>query len=375
MRSGPRGDGLVWTHGDDPVRARPLGAAGTARPPAAREWNRAGEDHPSRQTVQRVFGRWNRAIHAAGHRPRQPGEARGTATTAGCATTERPLPVATGRDRIVQGVGRSGRCVERDACGIGFVADARGRASREIVDCLLEGLHNVRHRGATAADGKTGDGAGVLLPLPPRRSPGVAMVFLRDEAARERDRGRVPRRGPRAARVARGAGRHRTRSATSALASMPRDRAAAPAPGRRRDAPRFRARRRAERSARRLHRLALVPDGHLQGAVRGRGARALLPRPARPALAVPFGIFHQRFSTNTEPSWERAQPFRLLCHNGEINAIQGNVNWMRAREGNFGSEDDELLHPVDRRGRLRLGDARQRARAARPRTAATCATR
>ena len=65
-----------------------------------------------------------------------------------------------------------------------------------------------------------------------------------------------------------------------------------------------------------------------------------------PELAVPFGIFHQRFSTNTAPSWERAQPFRLLCHNGEINAIQGNVNWMRAREGNFGSEDDELLHPV-----------------------------
>ena len=65
-----------------------------------------------------------------------------------------------------------------------------------------------------------------------------------------------------------------------------------------------------------------------------------------PTLAVPFGIFHQRFSTNTAPSWERAQPFRLLCHNGEINAIQGNANWMRAREGNFGSEDDELLHPV-----------------------------
>jgi hypothetical protein len=60
-----------------------------------------------------------------------------------------------------------GPASERDACGIGFVADSRGRASREIVDCLLEGLHNVRHRGATAADRKTGDGAGVLLPLPP----------------------------------------------------------------------------------------------------------------------------------------------------------------------------------------------------------------
>jgi glutamate synthase (ferredoxin) len=49
------------------------------------------------------------------------------------------------------------------------------------------------------------------------------------------------------------------------------------------------------------------------------------------SLAVPFAIFHQRFSTNTEPSWERAQPFRLLCHNGEINTIDGNANWMRAR--------------------------------------------
>ncbi len=61
---------------------------------------------------------------------------------------------------------------------------------------------------------------------------------------------------------------------------------------------------------------------------------------------MPFGIFHQRFSTNTTPSWERAQPFRLVCHNGEINAIAGNVNWMRAREGNLGSGDDSLLSPV-----------------------------
>ena len=53
---------------------------------------------------------------------------------------------------------------------------------------------------------------------------------------------------------------------------------------------------------------------------------------------MPFGVFHQRFSTNTAPSWERAQPFRLLCHNGEINAIRGNVNWMRARAGALGWE-------------------------------------
>ena len=69
---------------------------------------------------------------------------------------------------------------------------------------------------------------------------------------------------------------------------------------------------------------------------------------------APFAIFHQRYSTNTAPSWERAQPFRMLCHNGEINTIQGNVNRMRAREGRLGAKvwaDEGLLVPViDERG-------------------------
>src|SRR5262249_4121184 len=65
---------------------------------------------------------------------------------------------------------------------------------------------------------------------------------------------------------------------------------------------------------------------------------AFYPDLADPAVEVPFGVFHQRFSTNTAPSWERAQPFRMLCHNGEINAIRGNVNWMRARAGALGRD-------------------------------------
>ena len=77
---------------------------------------------------------------------------------------------------------------ERDACGIGFVADASGRSSRAILDALLDGLCRVRHRGAIAADRKTGDGAGVLLPIPealrPEPGGGLAMVFLRDDSAR-----------------------------------------------------------------------------------------------------------------------------------------------------------------------------------------------
>jgi glutamate synthase (ferredoxin) len=68
-----------------------------------------------------------------------------------------------------------------------------------------------------------------------------------------------------------------------------------------------------------------------------------------PRFVAPFAIFHQRYSTNTAPSWERAQPFRMLCHNGEINTIQGNVNRMRAREGRLGARngaDEDLLVPV-----------------------------
>ena len=81
---------------------------------------------------------------------------------------------------------------------------------------------------------------------------------------------------------------------------------------------------------------------------------AFYPDLLDPRFVAPFAIFHQRYSTNTAPSWERAQPFRMLCHNGEINTIQGNVNRMRAREGRLGAKvwaDESLLVPViDERG-------------------------
>ena len=243
---------------------------------------------------------------------------------------------------------------ERDACGIGFVADAKGRPAREIVDVLLEGLRRVEHRGATAADGKTGDGAGVLLPISPTLVPspgcGLAMVFLRDEAARE---------AIEAACRAEGLGVGGWREvpvATDALgefarSTMPRIEQLALVPPAGVDAGEaelraYRARRRAERaggayiaslSFRTVTYKALCSASHLAD---------FYPDLLDPALAVSFGLFHQRFSTNTNPSWERAQPFRLLGHNGEINAIAGNVAWMRAREGALGSGDDGLIAPV-----------------------------
>ena len=228
---------------------------------------------------------------------------------------------------------------ERDACGIGFLADATGRASRAIVDGLLEGLAGVRHRGAVAADRRTGDGAGLLLPLPRALLPapwcGLAMVFLRDEAARAEienacvEHGIAPG-GWRRVPVRPGA------LGDDARATMPQieqlvlrrplgttlDEAERCA---------YRARLAAERvsgayvaslSFRTVTYKALCAADQLA---------AFYPDLLEPELAVPFGIFHQRFSTNTAPSWERAQPFRLLGHNGEINSIDGNVAWMRTR--------------------------------------------
>ena len=81
-----------------------------------------------------------------------------------------------------------------------------------------------------------------------------------------------------------------------------------------------------------------------------------------------LAMVHQRFSTNTFPTWDLAHPFRFVCHNGEINTLRGNFNWMRAREGAIASEvlGDDLHEALaaDLRRPVRLGVVRQRARAA-----------
>jgi glutamate synthase domain-containing protein 2/glutamate synthase domain-containing protein 1/glutamate synthase domain-containing protein 3 len=214
-------------------------------------------------------------------------------------------------------------------------------------------LRCVRHRGAIQADRRSGDGAGVILPIPNALRPfpeaGLAMVFVRDDGDRAVIEEAVRAEGldPREWREVPIDPEH---LGAQARAMMPRiEQLVLAAPGLTSEEAEwraYRARRRAERagssyiaslSFRTVTYKALCASNEL-------GSFYLDLQ--RPDLEVPFGIFHQRFSTNTTPTWERAQPFRFLCHNGEINAIQGNVNWMRAREGNFGSTDDELYHPV-----------------------------
>ncbi len=222
----------------------------------------------------------------------------------------------------------------------------RGRPARAILDAALEGLRRVGHRGAVAADGLTGDGAGVLLPLAPALVPGpwcgLAMVFLRDEGARSRVEAACAAEGlgivgwrlvPTEPRALGAAARASAPRIEQLVVQRPLNADVDEA-----ERCAYRARKSLAGDAgvyvcslsfRTVTYKALCAAGQLA---------AFYPELRNESLAVPFAIFHQRFSTNTEPSWERAQPFRLLCHNGEINAIDGNVNWMRSRAGSLPPE-------------------------------------
>ncbi len=231
---------------------------------------------------------------------------------------------------------------ELDACGIGFVADAQGRSSRLIVTAALAGLASVIHRGALAADARSADGSGVLTPIPPQiyGDHGVAQLFVRGEVA-----------GVQAAVTAAAAAEGITVAGwreppvddsalgEQALASKPvllQALLTGPAgcePG---GAD-------AERAALRMRRRLDQADAAAyvsscsfrtivyKGLVAANRLGDFWLDLGDDRFEAAFTVFHQRFSTNTLPTWERAQPFRTLCHNGEINAIAGNWNRMRAR--------------------------------------------
>jgi glutamate synthase (ferredoxin) len=259
---------------------------------------------------------------------------------------------------------------ERDACGIGFVADARGRSGRAIVDAALEALCRVRHRGAVAADALTGDGAGLLLPVPrallgsfsdePDRL-GIAMAFLDPsdpapgraaiEAACAAEN--IDLLGWRVVPTDRTALGDQARSFAPEIeqAVILRPHGIDSDEGERRA---FRACRNAEGIARSEDiRIYIASMSFRTVTYKALCAADQLAR-FYPDLADSnydawFALFHQRYSTNTTPTWERAQPYRFLAHNGEINTIRGNVALMRAREGHLGSDDlapEDLLRPV-----------------------------
>ncbi|HEU5299709.1 MAG TPA: glutamate synthase large subunit [bacterium] len=261
--------------------------------------------------------------------------------------------------------------LERDACGVGFVADAHGRRTHTILVHALTAVAGMRHRGAVAADGKTGDGAGVLTQLPyaiirrdvpvsaPDADIALGMVFLpRERSARHQARTMIDRAievagltaaGWRDVPVDPGALGEHARATRPYIAQVVVvrpdgwDDAAY-------DRALYRCRRAVEREAAASGWDLYIPSLSRRTAVyKGLFASPQLSRfyldLADPAYETALAVFHQRYSTNTFPSWPLAQPFRTLAHNGEINTLQGNIIWTRAREGSLPEDLAPVIQP------------------------------
>ncbi len=274
---------------------------------------------------------------------------------------------------------------EHDACGVGFVAHIKGKKSHEIVEQGLLILKNLTHRGATGADPLAGDGAGILLQipdaffreemqkqgitLPAPGEYGVGMVFLPQEPAcrlaceQEIERAvraegqvllgwrDVPRNGavlgesvkriePVMRQVFIGAG-----SSVTVTDSLERKLYVI-----------------RKRSGHAIQSLNLAHGKEFY--VPSMSARTIVYKGMLlaeqvgnyyldlqdPRMVSALALVHQRFSTNTFPTWDLSHPFRMIAHNGEINTLRGNVNWLRAREGAISSpvlgKDLEKLWPL-----------------------------
>ncbi|NBC21147.1 MAG: glutamate synthase large subunit [Alphaproteobacteria bacterium] len=259
---------------------------------------------------------------------------------------------------------------ERDACGVGLVAALDGRPRREIVEMGLKALKNVWHRGAVDADGKTGDGAGIRIEVPqdffreqiqrtghgPREEDEICVgqIFLprTDLAAQEAARTIVEteilhfgfyiygwRQPPVDVSVI-GQKAADTRPEIEQIMFRD-DRQRSPEALER---ALYICRRRIERRARE----AAIPAFYIcslsqksliyKGMFLAQDIDNFYLDLKDERFVSPFAIYHQRYSTNTFPQWSLAQPFRTLAHNGEINTLQGNLNWMKSHEIRMVSE-------------------------------------
>jgi glutamate synthase domain-containing protein 2/glutamate synthase domain-containing protein 1/glutamate synthase domain-containing protein 3 len=271
------------------------------------------------------------------------------------------------RDEIIPDAPLYDARFEHDACGVGFVAESRQGPTERVLALALEALGAMAHRGATAADARTSDGSGLAMPLsagflrlvtarlsavPPLDQLAVGIVFLPVPAAARGSALGLIERSIRAERLSVVGWRPVLVDSAvlgdQAAASLPlirqvvvaRPPGMAPADFERRL---FHARRAIERQATRLAGLEALHLPSLsskvivyKGLVRGADLGRFYADLRTPGLAVDQATFHQRFSTNTRPSWRLAQPFRYLAHNGEINTIRGNRQAMAGRSAGLG---------------------------------------
>ncbi len=263
---------------------------------------------------------------------------------------------------------------ERDACGLAMVATLRGTAGHDIIATALQALRNLEHRGAVGSDAGTGDGAGIVtqipdaflravvdFELPTVGRYAVGMAFLPNDAI-ERD-------GVKAGIAALAAEEHLTvlgwrdvpvrpeqvgDLARNAMPTFEQVFLQSTTIGERGESlggldlerQVFRLRKRAERE---LH--VYFPSLSCRTLVYKGMVTTLQLEPFYPDLsderfASKLALVHSRYSTNTFPSWPLAQPFRMIAHNGEINTVQGNRNWMRARQSQLQSDLLGDLAPI-----------------------------
>ncbi len=268
---------------------------------------------------------------------------------------------------------------EHDACGIAMVAKLWGEASHAVVEKALDALENLEHRGAEGADPNTGDGAGILLQLPdafiravcgvelpppgryglgvcylPRdterrlaleqliertvQEEGQRVLWWRDVPVDERHVGDTARlSAPFIRQVVVEAAEDITSQDVFERKLYVIRRVIEREGGREISLPSFSSR-------------TIVYKGMLTAPQLPRYFTDLRD----PRVASRLALVHSRFSTNTFPSWELAHPYRMIAHNGEVNTLRGNINWMRARESQLASElfgdDLEKVIPVVREG-------------------------
>ena len=273
---------------------------------------------------------------------------------------------------------------EHDACGIGFVASVSGNKSHDIIRKGIQVLLNLAHRGACGCDPETGDGAGVLIQIPHKffareceklgfvlpepGAYGVGMTFLpvekhprlqcegileriiREEGLTVLGWRDTPVYASAIGRVARASQPYIQQIFVGRPSGMDEDAF---------ERKLYVVRKRAENEVREtgmedadsfyipsLSCRTLVYKGLLLASQITNFYREL----ADPDVVSALCLVHQRFSTNTFPSWQRAHPYRYVAHNGEINTLRGNVNWMHARQSLLRSplfgDDIKKLHPI-----------------------------
>ncbi len=282
---------------------------------------------------------------------------------------------------------------EHDACGFGFVCDVRGRGSNGIVRDALTVLVNLEHRGASGSERNSGDGAGLLIAMPHAHlravardagislatagGYGVAMVFLPRNEGRAGCLAHVERvleseglallgwRDVPTDPMGLGESASRSRpDVRQAFVARPSDIPAGEDGDLDFDRRLYVARRLIEKA---IQRSALPGRGEFyipsmscrtivyKGMLSASQLRTFYPDLSDERLASAIALVHSRFSTNTFPSWSRAHPYRYISHNGEINTLRGNVNWMFARQSSlrspvFGDDLRKVLPAVQQDG-------------------------